>query len=49
MAKPHFIIKNNMNKSSVTHVYMRDILNDEILQDVCKRITGQTEYERNYE
>lgn len=44
MRKPHFIIKNNMNKSSVTNVYMRDILTDEILKDVCQRITNQAEF-----
>lgn len=41
---PHFIIKNNMNKSSVTGKYMRDILTDAILRDVCLRITGREEY-----
>lgn len=41
MVKPHFIIKNNMNKSSVRHIYMKDILTHDILRDVCTRITGQ--------
>lgn len=45
MAKPHFIIKNNMNKSSVRHIYMKDILTHDILRDVCTRITGQPDYD----
>lgn len=48
MAKPNFIIKNNMNKSSVTNIYMKDLLTDDILRDVCLRITGQTDYNVNF-
>lgn len=44
MNKPHFIIKNNMNKSSSTNTYMKDILTPSVLQDVCYRITGQNDY-----
>ena len=33
-----------MNKSSVTNVYMCDILTDQVLKDVCKRITGQQDF-----
>lgn len=48
MGKPHFIIKNNMNKSSVTKLYMKDILTPTILEDVCNRITGQKEYDVDF-
>lgn len=48
MNKPHFIIKNNMNKSSVTKLYMKDILSPIVLEDVCKRITGQKEYDVDF-
>lgn len=48
MAKPHFIIKNNMNKSTTTKVYMKDIITDDILEDVCFRITGQKEYDVDF-
>ena len=48
MGKPHFIIKNNMNKSSVTKLYMKDILSPKILEDVCNRITGQKEYDVDF-
>ncbi len=44
MDKPKFIIKNNMNKSSVTGVYMKDILKENVLKDVCQKITGTTEF-----
>ena len=33
-----------MNKSSVTNVYMCDILTDQVLKDVCNRITGQQDF-----
>lgn len=48
MSKPHFIIKNNMNKSSSTNIYMKDILTPSVLQDVCFRITGQREYDVDF-
>lgn len=48
MRKPHFIIKNNMNKSSTTQIYMKDILTPSILQDVCFRITGQNDFDVDF-
>lgn len=48
MEKPHFIIKNNMNKSASTKIYMRDILTSSVLQDVCSRITGQKGYDVDF-
>ncbi|MDE1844850.1 MAG: HNH endonuclease [Thaumarchaeota archaeon] len=39
--KPHFTIKNNSQKGGYRY---SDILTPEILQDVCKRVTGLTEY-----
>lgn len=41
MEKPHFIIKNKFQKSNRRY---SDILTDIILKDVCKKITGHTEY-----
>ena len=41
MDKPHFIIKNKFQKRSDLY---QDILTPDILTDVCKRITGETEY-----
>lgn len=39
--KPHFIIKNKFQKRSDLY---QNILTPNILADVCKRITGETEY-----
>ncbi len=44
MAIPRFVIKKNMNKSSVTGKSMQDILTDAVLREVCLRITGREEY-----
>lgn len=41
MAKPHFIIKNKFQKRSELY---EDILTRNILRDVCRRITGKTDY-----
>ncbi len=41
MKKPHFIIKNNFQKSSQKY---SNLLTTKILKDVCKRITGHSEY-----
>lgn len=41
MAKPHFIIKNKFQKRSELY---EDILTRNILRDVCRRITGRTDY-----
>jgi hypothetical protein len=39
--KPHFIIKNNFQKRDEKY---SDILTQKILQDVCLRVTGRTDY-----
>ncbi len=44
MSVPRFVIKKNMNKSSVTGKSMQNFLTDAVLRDVCLRITGQEEY-----
>lgn len=41
MKKPHFIIKNNFQKSNQKY---SNILTATILKDVCKRITGHSKY-----
>lgn len=41
MAKPHFTIKNKFQKRSELY---EDILTRNILRDVCRRITGKTDY-----
>lgn len=41
MARPHFIIKNKFQKRSELY---EDILTRNILRDVCRRITGKTDY-----
>ena len=42
---PHFIINNNFQKRKENY---SDILSNEILLDVCQRITGQQEYSVEY-
>lgn len=42
--KPHFIIKRNLQKSSVTGVFFSDLLSVETLQAVCLRVTGRSEF-----
>lgn len=41
MNKPHFIIKNHFQKSDLTY---KKLLSRRILSDVCKRITGHSEF-----
>jgi len=41
MTKPHFQIKDRFQKRSSLY---RDILNEDILRDICLRLTGCTEY-----
>lgn len=38
-----------MNQSSRTGKYMHDSLSDDILKDICKRITGDDEYDVQYD
>lgn len=39
--KPHFIIKKELQKSSVTGICFKDIITDGILKDITKKITNQ--------
>lgn len=44
-AKPHFTIKNRFQKlSEQKGIFYKDILSKKILKDICKRITGSTDY-----
>ena len=42
--KPHFIIKKELQKSSVTGIYFKDIITETILKDVTKKITNQESF-----
>ncbi len=44
MSKPKFVINNIMNQTTRTGEYMRDFLTDNILKDICYRITGLYDY-----
>ena len=46
MAKPHFTIKNKFQKRSELY---EDILTSNILRDVCRKITGRTDYTVNFD
>lgn len=46
--KPHFVIKENLQKSKNTGVYFSDVVTPDILRDVCGLITGQTEFTYQY-
>ena len=37
---PHFVIKNNLQKSKKTNIYFSAYVTVDVLKDVCKRITG---------
>ena len=45
---PHFIIKKNLQKSVQTGVLFIDQLSDDVLRDVCTKITGQSNYTVDY-
>lgn len=45
--KPHFIIKKELQKSSITGIYFSDVITEDILKDICFRITD--EYDFTYE
>ena len=45
---PHFTIKKNLQKSKNTGIYFSDILNDDVLSDVCYEITGKHDYTLNF-
>lgn len=42
--KPHFIIKKNLQKSHITKKYFSDALTNEVLTDICIRLTGKDDY-----
>lgn len=42
--KPHFIIKKELQKSSITGIYFKDIITENILKEVTKKITDQESY-----
>lgn len=46
--EPHFIIKENLQKSKTTGVYFRDVVTPDVLKDVCIRITGQDNFTFEY-
>lgn len=45
---PHFIIKRNFQKSEQTGIYFNNIVNKDILEDICKKITGISEFTFEY-
>lgn len=45
---PHFVIKENLQKSKNTGIYFSDVVTPDILRDVCRLITGQTEFTYKY-
>ena len=42
--KPHFIIKANLQKSKQTGDYFTDAITEDVMADVCQKITGLTDY-----
>ena len=48
MNKPHFIIKENLQKSLITGEKFSDAVTPAILEDVCHRITGLREFTYEY-
>ncbi len=46
--KPYFIVKENLQKSSITGEYFRDQVTPDVLQDVCFKITGEKDFEYLY-
>lgn len=46
--KPHFVIKANLQKSKQTGTYFSDLISPEVLSDVCRRITGHSEFTYDY-
>lgn len=45
---PKFVIKKNLQKSAQTGVCFSDQLTEEILQDVCYKITGEADFEIDF-
>ena len=46
--KPLFVIKKNLQKTAQTGITFQSQLNDTILKDICKKITGRTDYDCQY-
>ena len=42
--KPHFIIKANLQKTKKTGKSFKDVITEDIMKDVCQKITGLSEY-----
>lgn len=42
--KPHFIIKKELQKSSITGIYFSDVITKEVLKDVCFKITNEDDF-----
>lgn len=45
MTKPLFLVKKNLQKSSTTNIYFSDLLTKDVLDDVCFKITGSSDYD----
>ncbi len=45
--KPYFIIKENLQKTSVTGEKFTDVVTDIVLEDICKLITGTNDYAKS--
>ncbi len=45
---PHFIVKRELQKSAQTHKYFDEAVTQDVLADVCRRITGLTEFTWDY-
>ena len=45
---PKFIIKKNLQKSKNTGVYFSDVITKDVLDEVCAKVTGKTEYLVNF-
>ena len=45
---PHFVMKANLQKSKITGVYFYDVITEEVLRDVCRRITGLENFTYEY-
>lgn len=48
MRNPHFIIKNDLQKSLSTGQYFSDAVTPDVLADVCYRITGINHFTYEY-
>ena len=45
---PHFVVKKNLQKSGTRGIYFSDVVTEEVLRDVCLKITGQMEFTCEY-